>query len=767
MQETTMYFKSLDYPIVVIDDDYESPRIGGILIRELVDELRKSDQRVLTGLTLADAQAGARTYIAASAVLISIDGTENTPEQFQRLAAFLREQSARRKGLPVFLYGERRTIEKVPSKLLRHIHGYVFLFEDTKSFIARQVMRAAEAYMDKLLPPFFKALIHHAAESNYSWHTPGHSGGVAFTKSPVGRAFHQFYGENTLRSDLSISVPELGSLLDHTGPIKDAETEAARNFGADHTFFVTNGTSTANKIVWHGTVARGDIVFVDRNCHKSLLHALVMTGGIPVYFKPSRNAHGIIGPIGLDQFDKASMEAAIEANPLARTAWKKGTKPRIAVVTNSTYDGLCYNAERIALAIGSTVEFLHFDEAWYAYAAFHPFYENHYGMAKGKPREQDAIIFTTHSTHKLLAAFSQASMIHVRNSASRNLDAERFNESFMMHTSTSPHYGIIAACDVASRMMTGSAGQSLVQETHDEAIAFRHAMLHVREDLGRDDWWFSVWQPSDVERSLSKGDVVPPDVAKRAEWYLQKGAHWHGFEGLVDDYVLIDPIKVTLLTPGLSMDGEMGHRGIPAAILSRFLWSRGITVEKTNLYSVLFLFSMGVTKGKWSTLVTELMAFKQLYDNNAPLSQALPSLVADYPHAYADWGLHDLCQALHEFNTEFGVAKVMKEMYVELPEPVITPAEAYDHLVRGDIERVDIEQVSGRVAGTMLVPYPPGIPTIMPGERFGASDEPIIQSLRIAREQNVRFPGFESDVHGLIIDHEDGVTTYKVEVLKS
>jgi len=761
-----VYFKSLDYPIIVIDDDYESPRIGGILIRALVEELRKNDQRVLCGLTLSDAQAGARTYVAASAVLISIDGTEDKPEQFQRLLGFLREQSARRGNLPVFLYGERRTIEKVPSKLLKYVHGYIFLFEDTKSFISRQVMRAAEDYMANLLPPFFKALIHHTAESNYSWHTPGHAGGVAFTKSPVGRAFHQFYGENTLRSDLSISVPELGSLLDHTGPIKEAEDEAARNFGADHTFFVTNGTSTANKIVWHGTVGRGDVVFVDRNCHKSLLHSLIMTGGIPVYFTPSRNAHGIIGPISLDQFTPESLHQAIAANPLASKAFKAGSKPRIAVVTNSTYDGLCYNAEKIAEEIGSAVDFLHFDEAWYAYAAFHPFYENHYGMAKGKPREQDAIIFTTHSTHKLLAAFSQASMIHVRNAATRELDAERFNEAFMMHTTTSPHYGVIAACDVASKMMEGAAGQSLVQEMHDEAIAFRRAMLHVREDLGRDDWWFSVWQPDKLERSLAKGDAPAPMVAKRSEWYLQPDAHWHGFDGLVEDYVLIDPIKVTLLTPGLSIDGEIGQRGIPAAVLSKFLWTRGITVEKTNLYSVLFLFSMGITKGKWSTLVTELMAFKELYDANAPLSRALPGLAADYPVAYAGWGLRDLCQALHEFNREFAVPKVMREMYVDLPEPVMTPAEAYDHLVRGQIERVDIEAISGRIAGTMLVPYPPGIPTIMPGERFGASDEPIIQSLRIAREQNARFPGFESDVHGLIIDRDGATPTYKVEVLK-
>ena len=129
-------------------------------------------------------------------------------------------------------------------------------------------MRAAEDYLENLLPPFFKALTRHAERSAYSWHTPGHAGGVGFLKSPVGYALHEFFGENTVRSDLSVSVPELGSLLDHTGPVKAAEAYAAKVFGADHTYFVTNGTSTANKIVWHSMAGRGDLVIVDRNCHK-------------------------------------------------------------------------------------------------------------------------------------------------------------------------------------------------------------------------------------------------------------------------------------------------------------------------------------------------------------------------------------------------------------------------------------------------------------------------------------------------------------------
>jgi len=255
-------------------------------------------------------------------------------------------------------------------------------------------------------------------------------------------------------------------------------------------------------------------------------------------------------------------------------------------------------------------------------------------------------------------------------------------------------------------------------------------------------------------------------TTKQADWKLGPKATWHGFGDLARDFVMIDPIKVTLVMPGLSMDGKMQKQGIPATVVSRFLWSRGITVEKTNLYSLLILFSMGITKGKWSTLTTELLAFKELYDANAPLDKALPSLVADYPTAYVNTGLRDLCDALHAFNTKNKVAQVMREMYVELPEPVITPSEAYDRLVRGEVERVEIDKLPGRIAATMLVPYPPGIPVIMPGEKFGAKDSPIIESLRSAKEQNERFPGFESDVHGLIVEQGPNGPRYVVEVLK-
>lgn len=761
-----MFFKTLDYPVVIIDSEYESPRLRGTIIRALAQELESSGQRVMANLTLDDALVAARTYLAASAVLISIDADKDANQQFAQIQQLLDENLARHPHLPVFFYGERGSVEKVPTNLVRYARGYFYLFEDTKTFIARQVMRTAEEYMEHLLPPFFKALIKHTAQSNYSWYTPGHAGGVAFTKSSVGRAFHQYFGENTLRSDLSISVPELGSLLDHSGPIRQAETDAAKNFGADHTFFVTNGTSTANKIVWHGTVARGDVVFVDRNCHKSLLHSLIMTGAIPVYFSPSRNAHGIIGPISEDQFSPKAMQAKIAKNPLAAEAMKNGAKLRIAVVTNSTYDGLCYNAEKIAKKIGSAVDFLHFDEAWYAYAAFHPFYEHYYGMAKGKPREQDAIILTTHSTHKLLAAFSQASMVHVRNSRKHKLDMGRFNEAFMMHTSTSPLYPVIAACDIASKMMEGQAGVSLIQEMHDESMAFRRAMLQIESDLDKKDWWFKVWQPEIVAKHLQKS-LTQISPAQPKDWQLRPDGKWHGFDHVSDNFVMIDPIKVTLTMPGLEMDGQMSEQGIPASVVSKFLWSRGIVVEKTNLYSLLVLFSMGITKGKWGTLVAELMSFKQHYAANSPLSLVLPDLVASHPDVYADTGLRDLCDRLHQFNHKHNVPKVMREMYVEQPDMAMIPAEAYNLLVQGKVEKVEVTKLKGRIAATMLVPYPPGIPLIMPGERYNEKAEAIFNYLRIAEEQDAQIPGFESDIHGREVEVDaTGKRRYVVEVIK-
>ena len=275
-------------------------------------------------------------------------------------------------------------------------------------------------------------------------------------------------------------------------------------------------------------------------------------------------------------------------------------------------------------------------------------------------------------------------------------------------------------------------------------MSFRRALANVWQTLDAQDWWFDIWEPPQVEGAES--------VATR-DWLLQPGADWHGFGDVADDYVLLDPIKVTLVTPGLSADGKLGEQGIPAAVVGKFLWERGLVVEKTGLYSFLVLFSMGITKGKWSTLLTELLEFKRSYDANAPLTSALPSVARAGGARYQGLGLRDLCDELHACYRDNATARAMRRMYTALPELAIKPSEAYDKLVRGEVEAVPIEQLQGRIAAVMLVPYPPGIPLIMPGERFTAQTRSIIDYLAFARTFDNCFPGFDSDVHGL--QHDD------------
>ncbi|WP_350446640.1 arginine/lysine/ornithine decarboxylase [Pseudomonas solani] len=749
-------YKDLKFPILIVHRDIKADTVAGDRVRGIARELEQDGFVILSTASSAEGRIVASTHHGLACILVAAEGAGENQRLLQDVVELIRVARVRAPQLPIFALGEQVTIENAPAEAmadLNQLRGLLYLFEDTVPFLARQVARAARNYLEGLLPPFFRALVEHTAQSNYSWHTPGHGGGVAYRKSPVGQAFHQFFGENTLRSDLSVSVPELGSLLDHTGPLAEAEARAARNFGADHTFFVINGTSTANKIVWHSMVARDDLVLVDRNCHKSILHSIIMTGAIPLYLSPERNELGIIGPIPLSEFSRESIQAKIDASPLARG---RAPKVKLAVVTNSTYDGLCYNAELIKQALGDTVEVLHFDEAWYAYAAFHEFYDGRYGMGTARS-EEGPLVFTTHSTHKLLAAFSQASMIHVQDGGARQLDRDRFNEAFMMHISTSPQYGIIASLDVASAMMEGPAGRSLIQETFDEALSFRRALANVWQTLDAKDWWFDIWEPPQVEGA---------EAVATGDWVLEPGADWHGFGEVAGDYVLLDPIKVTLVTPGLSADGKLGEQGIPAAVVGKFLWERGLVVEKTGLYSFLVLFSMGITKGKWSTLLTELLEFKRSYDANAPLTSALPSVARADAARYQGLGLRDLCDQLHACYRDNATAKAMRRMYTALPELAIKPSEAYDKLVRGEVEAVPIEQLQGRIAAVMLVPYPPGIPLIMPGERFTAQTRSIIDYLAFARTFDSAFPGFDSDVHGL--QHDDSPTgrCYTVDCIR-
>ena len=740
------------FPIIIIDEDFRSENASGLGIRRLAEAIQAEGMEVLGVTSYGDLSSFAQQQSRASAFILSIDDEELANEEQETIAelrAFVSEIRLRNAAIPIFLHGETRTSRHLPNDVLRELHGFIHMFEDTPEFIARYVVREAKAYLDSLPPPFFRALTHYAADGSYSWHCPGHSGGVAFLKSPVGQMFHQFFGENMLRADVCNAVEELGQLLDHSGPVAASERNAARIFNADHLFFVTNGTSTSNKIVWHSAVAPGDVVIVDRNCHKSILHAIIMTGAIPVFLMPTRNNYGIIGPIPKAEFDWKNIRKKIAAHPFA--AKVKG-KPRVLTITQSTYDGILYNVEEIKEMLDGRIDTLHFDEAWLPHAAFHDFYGDYHAIGAGRRRCRESMVFSTQSTHKLLAGLSQASQILVQDSESRRLDRDIFNEAYLMHTSTSPQYAIIASCDVAAAMMEEPGGTALVEESIAEALDFRRAMRKVDEEYGA-DWWFKVWGPDDLSEE---------GIEEREAWMLKPGERWHGFGDLAPGFNMLDPIKATVITPGLDVDGDFADWGIPAAIVTKYLAEHGVIVEKCGLYSFFIMFTIGITKGRWNTMVTELQQFKDDYDRNQPLWKVLPEFCQKHPR-YERVGLRDLCRQIHDVYKSSDVARLTTEMYLSDMVPAMPPAEAFARMAHRQIERVEIDRLEGRVTSVLLTPYPPGIPLLIPGERFNAT---IVRYLRFARDFNERFPGFETDIHGLVKDTNGGPVRYFVDCVK-
>ena len=591
------------FPIVIIDEDFRSENTSGLGIRALADAIQKEGCEVLGVTSYGDLSQFAQQQSRASAFILSIDDEEfgagskdEVDVALKALRNFVSEIRFKNAEIPIYLYGETRTSEHIPNDILRELHGFIHMFEDTPEFVARHIIREARSYLDGLAPPFFKALMDYAQDGSYSWHCPGHSGGVAFLKSPVGQMFHQFFGENMLRADVCNAVEELGQLLDHTGPIYESEKNAARIFNADHCFFVTNGTSTSNKMVWHHTVAPDDIVVVDRNCHKSILHSIIMTGAVPVFLTPTRNHYGIIGPIPKSEFEPDTIRAKVAANPLLKGVDASKVKPRILTITQSTYDGVLYNTETIKGMLDGWIDNLHFDEAWLPHAAFHKFYGMYHAMGKGRARPKEAVVYATQSTHKLLAGISQASHVLVQDSQTVPLDRNLFNEAYLMHTSTSPQYAIIASCDVAAAMMEPPGGTALVEESIKEALDFRRAMRKVDKEYG-EDWWFKVWGPdARLEHGLDHAVGQPED------WVLQANEEWHGFGNLADGFNMLDPIKSTIITPGLDVSGKFATSGIPASIVTKYLAEHGVVVEKTGLYSFFIMFTIAITKGRWNTM---------------------------------------------------------------------------------------------------------------------------------------------------------------------
>lgn len=741
--------------VLIVSADVGVDSSKGRMLDAIKSELESSDVHVRASTNSESVKKGIRA-ISNGADAIMIDWN------LQDAPVIIKNMRSMDPDIGIFLMTDPEALSGIPYDILSEVNEYLWILGDTPSFIAGRVEASMRRYRKELLPPMFKSLVEFSEDYEYSWHTPGHTAGTAFLKSPVGRLFYNFFGEQLFRSDLSISVGELGSLLDHSGPIGDAEKYASKVFGSDMTFFVTNGTSTSNRIVHVAITSPGQVEVVDRNCHKSIEHSITMSHAVPVYMIPTRNRYGILGPILPDGMSPEVIKKKIEDSKLASD---KTSKPSIAVVTNSTYDGVCYNAAKVEMILGKVTDCVHFDEAWYGYARFNDFYKDRFAMRDDDlPGCDRPTVFATQSTHKLLAALSQASMIHIKE-GKKKIEPSLFNEAFMMHASTSPQYAIIASLDVSSKMMD-SNGKVLTQDSIDEAIRFRQTMARIKRSVkekDKKDWWFGMWQPDAVHipegRKHKKVDFadVPAEILEKEPdcWVLHPGETWHGFGDIEDGWAMLDPIKVTVLMPGIEDNGEHSEFGIPSAVVLAFLDQRGIVNEKSGDYNILFLFSMGVTNGKWGTLVSELFEFKRLFDTGALLDDVLPNLVASYPERYGCMTLRQLAKEMHEQIRSTRQTQVANEACSVIPKQVMIPADAYTELVKGNVEHVKIDDIDDRIVATGIVPYPPGIPLLMPGERTGKKGGPILSYLRALEDFDKKFPGFAHDSHGVEVINND------------
>ena len=759
-----------EWPVLVISGQFNEPTDEGHRLNQLVEELQEVQYcSVIPSFSYEDAMEIFISRADLGAVVIDWDLPEEDFMELMSPLDLIEVVRKRNKTIPILLLTDRLNTEDIPVEALKSIDGYLWKTADTIEFLAGRIEMHLLSYIESIYPKFFKTLVKYTEEYKYAWHTPGHMGGEGFLRSPAGVALYKFYGENTLRSDLSISVPELGSLLDHEGVVGDAEKNSAKAFGADYTYYILNGTSNVNQVIWRSQVLRDDIAFVDRNCHKSLNYAMVITDAFPIYMIPRRNKRGIIGPVHLSEFSPETIAKKIKDNKLIPEKLKVNT-PKMSTLTNSTYDGVCYSVINIKKQLEQSVENLHFDEAWYAYARFHPIYKGHYGMADDDLKENHPPIFTSHSTHKLLTAFSQASMLHIRNGGTREIVPDEFNESYMMHGSTSPQYSMMASLDVATKMMQDN-GEIILNDTIVEAIQLRKKMVMIQKELAEDgDWFFGMWQPHEVTiegKKMNFEDVEDEILAAtQSVWVMSKDNPWHGFEGMEDDYAMLDPIKLTFTTPGIDDNGVMADEGIPASVLTNYLINKGIVCEKTDYYSFLMLNSMGTTRGKQGTLLAELFKFKQMYDSNIPLCEIFPDLVQAHPEKYKGVGLKDHCNDIHRYYKDHGIMDMMQEAFQVIPDQVMKPAEAYHAVVGRKVEYVELDNMIGRTPAVMVVPYPPGIPIIMGGEILNEKARPIFDYLKKRQDFENEFPGYESDIHGVERNERDGKKFFKTMCIK-
>lgn len=724
-------------------------------ITRVADTLKSKGEKVHFAYSWEYATSYVVSTVGIDCILVEWD-----PAESDEILTFIECLSLRHDLAPVFLTMESAgDVSNVEAQVMSRITETFLIMDDTTDFIVGRLQAAVNRYEKKMMPPLMAAMMQYAKEKEYSWSAPGHQGGIGFCKTAVGRKFYDFYGENIFRTDMGIERASLGSMLDHTGAFGESEKYIARVFGAHRSYSLVVGTSGANRTIMQACLSDKNIAICDRNSHKSIEQGLILTGATPVYMTPTRNAYSIIGPIPKKQMSAEYLRGQVAESRFAQKLENK--RPAYSVVTNCTYDGLIYNGDSIQQMLGESCDRIHYDEAWFGYSRFNPIYRGFHAMRGNKVNHShDApTIFATHSTHKLLNALSQASYIHIREGRG-NIQPAQFNQSYMMHATTSPLYSIAASNDVAAAMMDGKQGISLTNEVIEEAVDFRQAIARMyNQKQQENDWFFKPWNPetvTDPENGERYNFANAPKqllTTGQSCWILNPKDKWHGFNDLDENWVMLDPVKVSLLTPGLNDDGSLKEKGIPAALVTAYLYNLGIVPTRTTDFQIMFLFSMGVTKGKWVTLMNSLMAFKKHYDMNAPLKDVMPDLVSAAPALYSNLGMRDLGDKMIAFLRKHNPSHKLNQAYESLPQADMVPREAFKQLVANEVELVSVYELENRTAANSVIPYPPGIPMMISGENFGDMHSPQIGYLQALQCWDDTFPGFEHETEGAEKEH--------------
>ena len=614
------------------------------------------------------------------------------------------------------------------------------------------IEQIVSSYEALILPPFFKALSDYVGDNNAQFDCPGHQGGQFFAKHPTGRAFYDFFGEHIFRADLCNADVKLGDLLIHEGYAHDAQAHAAAVYNADKTYFVLNGTSSANKVVLNALLTPGDIILYDRNNHKSVCHGgLVMSGATPIYLETARNPFGSIGGILEHCFDESYIRNLIHEKDPNKA---KADRPiRLAVIQLGTYDGTIYNARQVVDKIGHLCDYIFFDSAWVGYEQFIPMMKDCSPLLL-ELGPNDPGILVTQSVHKQQAGFSQTSQIHKKDKhikgQDRYVDHKRFNNSFMMHASTSPFYPLFASLDVNAKMHEGELGKQLWRECIELGIDARKSVLSHCKYLR------PLVPPIVHGKKWEEGNTQ--EMANDVSYFaFEPNAKWHSFKGYGEGQYFIDPCKFQLITPGINVEtGAYEDFGIHANILANYLRENRIIPEKCDLNTILFLMTPAESKAKMDALVDQLVRFEELIERNAPMEEVLPSIYYSHLDKYKGYHIRRLCQEMHDFYKDRNVSTLQQRLFSKeyFPEYVINPQEANFEFQRNKGELVPLDEAEGRIALEGALPYPPGVLCVQPGERWSRTACDYFLALEEGINQ---LPGFAPEIQGVyLIEQPDG-----------